>query len=367
MDALSLGVPSTLSKELSCANPDLSLDNDPVDVISDNESAEQSSSSTKDLSKAQLLNIYLEAGKCYGRVKPNIVAYGQEIMGSKISTGCKSLSGTSVASPSSCSVKQALVEGVAKLSCPNMYEQGAGRVDLLESYEILKRYRSRASIFPSILDYTDHPYSWPFSYQLLYAGTMPVMFNATILNGMGLIGYVEGQPTWHPSNDEENLLSIHFYSKIIWPWIGYLALHMQIKDEAKGGSNSAKSKKDTMGSISQYQISPRYIPRDSLEVRNDILDWHGDYMHINFLIMFNMLRNSGYYVETLGSPLTCFDARRYGTLLMVDLEDEYFEEEIEKLRDDILNAGLGLVVFIKWYNVDTMEKMRFYDDNTRSW
>ncbi|KAG4180139.1 hypothetical protein ERO13_A10G147200v2 [Gossypium hirsutum] len=35
----------------------------------------------------------------YGRVKPDVVAYGREIMGSKISTGCKQLSGTSVASP----------------------------------------------------------------------------------------------------------------------------------------------------------------------------------------------------------------------------------------------------------------------------
>lgn len=88
----------------------------------------------------------------YGRVKPDVVAYGREIMGSKISTGCKSLSGTSVASPvvagivcllvsvipeasrknllNPASMKQALVEGAAKLSGPNMYEQGAGRVDL---------------------------------------------------------------------------------------------------------------------------------------------------------------------------------------------------------------------------------------------
>lgn len=73
-------------------------------------------------------------------------------MGSKISTGCKSLSGTSVASPvvagmicllvsiipessrknilNPASMKQALVEGAAKLVGSNMYEQGAGRVDL---------------------------------------------------------------------------------------------------------------------------------------------------------------------------------------------------------------------------------------------
>ncbi|GMQ06527.1 hypothetical protein CsSME_00051075 [Camellia sinensis var. sinensis] len=86
----------------------------------------------------------------YGRVKPGVVAYGREIMGSKISTGCKSLSGTSVASPvvagvvnpkdilNPASMKQALVKGAAKLSGPNMYEQGAGRVDLLASYQILK-------------------------------------------------------------------------------------------------------------------------------------------------------------------------------------------------------------------------------------
>ncbi|KAF6154760.1 hypothetical protein GIB67_032372 [Kingdonia uniflora] len=114
---------------------------------------------------------------CYGRVKPDNVAYGREIMGSKISTGCKSLSTTSMASP---------------------VDAGTSRVDLnasLESYAILKRYCPRASIFPNVLDYTDNPYSWPFSRQPLYVGAMSVMFNNTILNGMGLIGYVEGQPT----------------------------------------------------------------------------------------------------------------------------------------------------------------------------
>jgi len=99
---------------------------------------------------------FLLAGKylpcSYGRVKPDVVAYGRDIMGSKISSGCKSLSGTSVASPvvagvvcllvsvipesdrknilNPASMKQALVEGAAKLAGPNMYEQGAGRVDL---------------------------------------------------------------------------------------------------------------------------------------------------------------------------------------------------------------------------------------------
>ncbi|XP_077210082.1 SITE-1 protease [Tasmannia lanceolata] len=364
----------------------------------------------------------------YGRVKPDVVAYGREIMGSKISTGCKSLSGTSVASPvvagvvcllvsvipestrkeilNPASMKQALVEGAAKLAGPNMYEQGAGRIDLLESYEILKHYKPRASIFPSVLDYDDCPYSWPFCRQPLYAGAMPVIFNTTILNGMGVIGYIENPPTWQPSNEVGNLLSIHFtYSDIIWPWTGFLALHMQIKEEAaqfkgfiegnvtvrvyspppkgeKGPRRSSvcvlqlklkvvptplRSKRVLWDQYHSIKYPPGYIPRDSLDVRNDILDWHGDHLHTNFHIMFNMLRDAGYFVETLGSPLTCFNADHYGTLLMVDLEDEYFREEIDKLRDDVVNRGLGLAVFADWYNVDTMVKMRFFDDNTRSW
>lgn len=85
-------------------------------------------------------------------MKPDLVAYGREIMGSKISTGCKRLSGTSVASPvvagivcllvsivpenkrkgilNPASIKQALVEGATKLSGPSLYDQGAGRVNL---------------------------------------------------------------------------------------------------------------------------------------------------------------------------------------------------------------------------------------------
>ncbi|XP_057867464.2 subtilisin-like protease SBT6.1 isoform X2 [Cryptomeria japonica] len=363
----------------------------------------------------------------YGRVKPDVVAYGRDIMGSKTSTGCKSLSGTSVASPvvagvvcllasvipenirwdilNPASMKQALVEGAAKLGGPNIFEQGAGRLDLLESYEILLKYRPRASILPSILDFTDCPYAWPFCRQPLYAGAMPVMFNATILNGMGVTGHVESEPIWHPFNEVGNLLNIHFtYSDVIWPWTGYLALHMQIKDEgaqfsgliegnvtftvvsppAKGETTPRRSicilflklqviptpprsQRILWDQFHSIKYPPGYIPRDSLDVKNDILDWHGDHPHTNFHGMFDMLRDAGYYMEILGSPLTCFDASQYGTLLMVDLEDEFFKEEISKLENDVKIHGLGLLVFGDWYNVETMTKMRFFDDNTRSW
>ena len=53
-----------------------------------------------------------------------------------------------------------------------------------------------------------------------------------------------------------------------------------------------------------------------------------------------------------------------GTLLLVDPEEEYFPEEIMKLKRDIDN-GLSLIIFADWYNVSVMEKVKFYDENTR--
>jgi hypothetical protein len=54
--------------------------------------------------------------------------------------------------------------------------------------EILQKYEPRATVVPAELNFMDCPYMWPFCTQPLYAGAMPLMFNATVLNGMGLTG-----------------------------------------------------------------------------------------------------------------------------------------------------------------------------------
>ena len=53
-----------------------------------------------------------------------------------------------------------------------------------------------------------------------------------------------------------------------------------------------------------------------------------------------------------------------GTLIVLDAEEEYFPEEITKLRRDVDN-GLSLIIFADWYNVSVMKKVKFYDENTR--
>ena len=49
---------------------------------------------------------------------------------------------------------------------------------------------------------------------------------------------------------------------------------------------------------------------------------------------------------------------------MVDAEEEYFPEEVTKLKRDIDN-GLSIIILADWYNVSVMKKVKFYDENTR--
>ena len=93
----------------------------------------------------------------YGRVKPDIVTYGSSVRGSGLHGGCRSLSGTSVASPvvagavalllsslsteqrdliNPATVKQSLMESAQRLPHFNMFEQGQGKVDLVKAYSV---------------------------------------------------------------------------------------------------------------------------------------------------------------------------------------------------------------------------------------
>jgi membrane-bound transcription factor site-1 protease len=82
--------------------------------------------------------------------------------------------------------------------------------------------------------------------------------------------------------------------------------------------------------------------------QTDILDWHGDHLFTNYHDLFNSLRAAGFYVEVLSSSYTCFDARNYGGLLLVDSEEEFYKEEIDKLEKDIKEHGLAVFVFAEW-------------------
>ncbi|XP_051726643.1 LOW QUALITY PROTEIN: membrane-bound transcription factor site-1 protease [Ctenopharyngodon idella] len=362
----------------------------------------------------------------YGRVKPDIVTYGSGVRGSGLKEGCRSLSGTSVASPvvagavtllastvlnrelvNPASMKQALIASARRLPGVNMFEQGHGKLDLLRAYQILNSYKPQASLSPSYIDLTECPYMWPYCSQPIYYGSMPTIVNVTILNGMGVTGRIVDKPIWQPylpQNGDYVDVAVS-YSPVLWPWAGYLAVSISVakkaaswegiaqghvmvtvaspaeNDSAIGGEMTStvklpvkvkivptppRSKRILWDQYHNLRYPPGYFPRDNLRMKNDPLDWNGDHIHTNFRDMYQHLRSNGYFVEVLGAPITCFDASQYGTLLMVDSEEEYFPEEISKLRRDIDN-GLSLIVFSDWYNTSVMRKVKFYDENTRQW
>jgi len=355
----------------------------------------------------------------HGRSKPDVMAYGREVSGSRITGGCRKLSGTSVASPvvagavcllasvipeedrwrvlNPAVMKQALVEGAQRLPVLNLYEQGQGKLNVVQSMEILSKYtQPRASVVPAALNLADCPYMWPYCRQPLYANAMPIVFNTTVLNGMGLTGEFSGKPTFTPTNPGGQLLDVQFeYPDVLWPWSGYLALYIRVKPEGVSFNGTASGVvkfeitsppparkvghpipssmyNDKQSSIVELPITahiiptpprekrvlwdqlhslrypPAYIPRDNLAIRHDILDWHGDHPHTNYHMALNALLDAGFSVELLTSPATCFDGENYGVLLVVDPEDEWYKEEIVKVEVDVREKGMGLVVLAEW-------------------
>ena len=108
-----------------------------------------------------------------------------------------------------------------------------------------------------------------------------------------------------------------------------------------------------------------YLPRDALHLKQEPFDWNGDHPFTNFRDLFNHLRAAGFFIDILGDPYTCFNASQYGTLLIVDPEEEFFPEEIEKLGRDVRDHGLSVAVFADWYNEEVLKKITFFDENTK--
>ena len=98
--------------------------------------------------------------------------------------------------------------------------QGNGLIDLPAAMRVLQNYKPRASAIPARLDLTQ-PYAWPFERQPLYASALPLVFNITVINGMGATGTFSGPPVYEATNDAGKHLRLAFeYSDVLWPWSG---------------------------------------------------------------------------------------------------------------------------------------------------
>ena len=90
----------------------------------------------------------------------------------------------------------------------------------------------------------------------------------------------------------------------------------------------------------------------------------------------------GLYVEVSGRDWTCVDSSLYGALMLVDsevrslsrlrclhesccIQEEWFPEEVEKLRRDLLLGDLGVVILADWHNPRAFGAVSFFDENTK--
>ena len=97
-------------------------------------------------------------------------------------------------------------------------------------------------------------------------------------------------------------------------------------------------------------------------------DWHADNPATNYWQAYNSLRSQGYFVEIIGrrwSPST-LSADAFGALLLVDPERKFDVLERQHLAREV-DRGLSVVIFADWYHEPTMERIRFFDENTREW
>lgn len=94
-----------------------------------------------------------------------------------------------------------------------------------------------------------------------------------------------------------------------------------------------RSKRVLWDQFHSIKYPPAYLPRDNLDVRTDILDWHGDHLLTNYHTLYTFLRENGMFVEILSSPYTCFNASQYAVLIVADSEEEFYAEEVTKLAE----------------------------------
>eukprot|EP01063_Lacrimia_lanifica_P032316 TRINITY_DN5509_c0_g1_i1.p1 TRINITY_DN5509_c0_g1~~TRINITY_DN5509_c0_g1_i1.p1 ORF type:complete len:1061 (+),score=378.03 TRINITY_DN5509_c0_g1_i1:75-3257(+) len=226
----------------------------------------------------------------YGRVKPDVLTYGDGLWSTAHTGGCKALSGTSVAAPVVAGVctdltslarkhgkptnpaflKQALLASARPLRDASVYEQGAGLVSAVKAAEFVASAAPPSpSIFPSDLALHDCARWWPHCKHPLFPTSMPVTVNLTVLNPVSLRGHIthtEFKVTAPDLPGIERVLDVGVeYSDVLWPWVGWLAVTLSAREGAEGvhgggGARLSRFNDDNFGDVVDDDVGSHQHP-----------------------------------------------------------------------------------------------------------
>ncbi|TMW65827.1 hypothetical protein Poli38472_003592 [Pythium oligandrum] len=303
------------------------------------------------------------------------------------------------------------------------FEQGGGRLNITAASkrvaELWTKYQETAeltpggnvssdvalilapSAFPAKVDATDCPYMWPLCSQPLFHTSLPLTVNLTLMNPASISGTLEGKPRWVPDDPSGEHLTVSIASPdVLWPYYGSIGVFIEVKEQAAAFKGTArgslvftvrsspnrvdelvvpfaipviptppKHKRILWDQFHNLPYPSAFVPRDSLDPQDlSMLDSAGDHPHTNFHQLWNYLTTSlGYYVDVMPFEYSCLELDRYGVVLMVDPEEEFFRDEIVALQAAVKYSNVSLLVFADWYDNRVLDTMQVFDTSTLSY
>ncbi|KAG7400196.1 Membrane-bound transcription factor site-1 protease [Phytophthora boehmeriae] len=255
---------------------------------------------------------------------------------------------------------------------------------------------TKPSSFPDSIDMTDCPRMWPYCSQPLFHSSLPLMVNLTIINPGSVVGTIKNPPQWIGGTNGEHLIVSVSSPSVLWPYFGSIGVFIEVKEKgaffdgiAEGSlvlevENEQKtdeleipvrikvvpmpltSKRILWDQFHNIPYPSAFVPRDNLENQHDLMDASGDHLHTNFHQLWNFLTSEGFFVEVLPFEYSCMDLSKYGVVMVVDPEEEYFRDEIVALQAAIKFSNVSLIVFADWYDDRLLDTLSLFDTSTLS-
>ncbi|DAZ93870.1 TPA: hypothetical protein N0F65_008136 [Lagenidium giganteum] len=291
----------------------------------------------------------------------------------------------------------------------HIFEQGSGKLNVTRSLEMVQelvtkledgdnlQQAQQLAAFPSSINMTDCPYMWPLCSQSLYPTSQPLIVNLTVSNPSMVSSAVLGPPKFRPLENGDQLTVSVVAPPVIWPYFCSVGVFIQVADntstfvgKASGelvltienidsrpvelivpievliGERPPKHRRILWDQFHNIPYPSAFVPRDNLLSQRELLDSAGDHLHTNFHQLWNILIGAGYSVEVLPFEYSCIDLARYGTVLLVDPEEEFFVREIEDMHQALKYANTSLLVFADWFDSIVLDSMDLFDTSTLS-